>query len=262
MSGTYFAGFDLDKVYETEEARVKDQKTVLPKKSHRKTKKETSQDVRERDVLNTSYQDVVFEERAFRKRRQTEKELLTYTQSLARLRKAGFERHARPQEEFSLIIAGLEGKLSNAREQGVYADMFTSYGEWLSLAFERQGDVLVAYIDPEGLVYKNGYRKSKKFSFAHKEDFDITGKQSGSLIDVQEFGDDFVQFLYGRRFAQLPDEMRMGSRRAQVALPSDGIVWPVGRRVFVYGVDGFCNNWASRGVVAAQKISSGSGGGV
>ncbi|MBI4016820.1 MAG: hypothetical protein HY363_03955, partial [Candidatus Aenigmarchaeota archaeon] len=204
------------------------------------------------------YTNFLVERNAKRDAGQVDKSLMSYDASLANLRSEGFARHARPQEAFGLLADGLEGKLSGALKV-VYDDMLAGYGEWLSLAFEREGDRLVCYLDPEGLVWGDGrYVKDSNFKFAEKKVFDVSGKSSNQWIGLGEFGDDFVRFLYGRSFSDLPVQMREGYQRARVYLPSDKIAWPVGRGDFVrFDVCGFgYYGGASRGVHVVQNFFS------
>ncbi len=262
-----FAGFDLDAVFREEEERLKQEER---RKVFEGKKQGVQGSVKKPDnslaVSNTplivSYQDVLFEERAFRAQGKSDKKLCYFNDSLAELRARGFARHARSQEVFGLLMAGLEGRLSGSLK-GICDDLLTSYGEWLSLAFERQGDILSCYLDPEGLVWDGTQYVKAGFKCLDQRNFNIAGKFSQQLIDLSTFGDDFVQYVYGRCFKDLPSVMREGPKKAQACLPLEGIVWPVGRHGYVCVVDGYYyGSRASRGVVAAQKVLGGSGGGV
>ena len=164
--------------------------------------------------------------------------LYRFDESLEALKAIGYERHLRPVEAFSLLERNLEGKLSE-EEQEIAEDMMIDpyyWGEWLSLAWERKGNVLVAYLDPVGLVWdqkKWSYVK-QDFSCSEKKQFDITGKAYCRNIDLQKFSDDFVEWHYGRKFSELTKEMREGERSAQVYLPAAGVIWPVGRCINLY----------------------------
>ena len=120
----------------------------------------------------------------------------------------------------------------------------------MSLVFERKGDLLVCYLDPSGLVW-NGYTYEKKnFSHAGETTFDVNGINSYQRVGLDKFRPDFVQFLYGRRFDQLPAEMREGDKKVYACLPPDGAAWPVARGDYGYGVSGYCHlfgSMASRG---------------
>ena len=268
MTKKFVAGFDLDKVYEEEEARLKSEREAAEaarrrqelgqKRAGRKPPSPppapaTPPAVVVPPTLIIPYHGIEFEHTAYREAGETDKAVLTYDASLARLRAAGFERHARPQEAFGFLAAGLEWKLT-PQERKIRDDMLTSYGEWLSLAFERQGDTLITYLDPEGLEWggEKGYIKKRSFKYTDTKDFDIAGKMSQHHIDLNQFPDDLIQFLYGHSFADLPQEMRVGQRKAQVYLPPDKTAWPVVGSYFGsrYIVGGF--NYidrASRGVV-------------
>ena len=172
------------------------------------------------------YKGLEFEPLAPRKGK--EKTLPTFDSSLARLRQEKYERHASPSEAFSLICDGLEGKLQGTLKS-VYDDMMSSYGEWLSMAFERKGDLLIAYLHPEGIVWDGKtYVKQNTFKCDSKQNFNIAGKKSNEWVSLQEFGDDFSLLVYSRKFADLPQVMREGNNqfnKAHVYLPADGTAW-------------------------------------
>ncbi|PIR59709.1 MAG: hypothetical protein COU68_04145 [Candidatus Pacebacteria bacterium CG10_big_fil_rev_8_21_14_0_10_45_6] len=269
-----FAGFNLDDVFKQEEERLRNEreeaenrkrKNVLEEKlrakkgpvpatepasppaqtSTPKTKKTKNTPA----TTGIAYAGIIFEPTAHYDG--DDKKLLTYNQSLTRLQKAGYETHARPQEAFGLIIDGLEGKLTGQLSQlkDVQKDMLNSYGEWLSLAIERKGDILVAYLDPEGLAWKKDhYAKTSKFKSSSQKELDIAGKNSEEWINLKEFDDEFTKYFYAREFASLPKEIQ---NKTQVYLPADRTVWPVGCDKF-YIVD-YVSNGASRGVRRAKK---------
>lgn len=207
---------------------------------------------RQSPLVVATYKDLIIEERAYRRDRETEKVLLTYNQSLARLRQAGFERHLRPQEAFGLLIDSLEGKLSE-QEQAITNDMQANYGEFLSMAVERKGNTLVLYLDPENLVYQDGvYAVQGQLHYAEMREFDIQGIPSSQYVDMSRLPTDCVEYIYTRPFSALPEKMREGTYKAQVFLSSTGI-WPVGCVGFDwFYVDGR-DVRASRGVRSAQK---------
>ncbi len=206
-------------------------------------------------IVTASYKGIEFEPLACRKQGASEKMLFYFNNSLVRLTidglEPGFERHPRPQEALGLIMDGIKGKLVDTSFRNMHADMLSSYGEWFSMAFERKGNILIAYLDPEGLVWNsNTYVKNSSFKFVDKQEFDIAGKKSNTWIPLDEFSDDLVQAIYGRKFKDLPQEVREGNFKARMSLPPDGAARPVGRADF----DGMCNVYgyydsrASRGV--------------
>ena len=264
MSSTRFAGFDLEEIYRREELRrekdVADQaRKAREQKGHPLAAPADAGEPAHPPIL--AYHDIAFEQPASRKPDAAEKELLTYDASLARLQKAGFQRHPRPHEAFGLLIGGLEGKLT-AELGAVSDDMLSSYGEWLSMAFARKGKQFTCYTDPVGLVWDNKrstYSKKRNFSHAGEQQFDISGKASGEFIDLKQFDEQLVRLLYGRLFSALPQEIQKGVKRAQIYLPPDGSIWPVGRGDFSwYNVVGYdYGGRASRGVRPAQNFSGG-----
>ncbi len=203
----------------------------------------------------SSYKNVVFEEKAkYSNNNPNEKHLFTYDKSLERIKqKNSNARHARPSEAFGLIIDCLENKVNDEKLLKVKEDMLESYGEWLSCAFERQGNTLIVYLDPEGILWDGSrYAKNKDFKFADKKEFNITGINSREWNDLNKFSDELVKYLYGRIFSDLPTEIKTGHKRAQVYLPPDEKICPVARGIY----DNYCNVYAfgydgraSRGVV-------------
>ena len=181
-----------------------------------------------------------------------EKKLFYYDASLSRIKTINSaNRHPYPSEAFGLIIDGLEGKLSGDCLK-VYEDMIKSYGEWFSMAFERKGNELHAYLDPENLKW-NGSRYGvvgKKLKYSGEEVFDVKGINSGNYVHLENFNPDFVKFMYGRKFEDLPGKMKEGNLRAQIYLPSENTIWPVGRGYFVnrFYIYGYYVDRASRWV--------------
>ena len=178
------------------------------------------------------------------------KRVYHFDESLEALKARGYERHLRPIEAFSLLEKNLEGKLSE-EEQEIAEDMLDFAGEWVSLAWEKRGDVLVAYLDPVGLVWDRGKYVKRDFSCSEERQFDITGKDSQSFLYLKKFPEDFVTWHYGRKFTELPEEMREGSNIASVRLPADGIIWPVSLGYITggkYDVTAFFSHGVSRGV--------------
>jgi hypothetical protein len=205
-------------------------------------------------IAAASYKGIEFEQPAYREQGNADKQLLYFDKSLEHLRAAGFERHARPQEVFGLLIDGLEGKLTGSISD-VQKDMLTSYGEWLSLSFERKGPILIAHLDPEGLVWNGKVYVKENFKEHGHYEFNVSGKKSNEWIPLKEFDNKLIEFLYTRPFKDLPKEIREGDRYARIALPPDGTAWPVGRVSGWYdvGVDG---GRASRGVRSASAKKS------
>ena len=177
-----------------------------------------------------------------------EKIMLSYDKSLERVRNEG-KRHPSPKEAFSLIIDNLEGRLSEELKP-VAEDMCGGFGEWLSMAMERKGDVLICYLHPEGLVWDGKTYVKINFTYAEKEQFNVSGKGSQEMINLSAFDDMLVQYIYGKSFDKLPKEMRKGS----IYLPEEGVVWPAG--ISGYSIfDCRYNLRASRGVKNIERFA-------
>lgn len=241
MAPDEFAGFDLDKIVKDAERR---------KQEAEKEKKVVPAAESPAQTVVSDYRNIVFENPVYHHPVLIRKELLEYDKSLERLRKAGFERHARPKEVFGLMIDNIEGMLSDEYKI-VHDNMFLNAREWLSLAWERQGDILTAYLDPEG-VFSRGYNFDKiNFKFTKEAKFNIAGKKSEEkFIDLSEFDDDFVLWHYGRKFKDLPEKMRVGRERSRIMLPYEDGIWPVVRSAC--GIGKYRMEWdvdsTSRGV--------------
>ena len=103
----------------------------------------------EQQSAGISLDNLVIEERSPRKNAQ--KELFVYDQSLSSLKQRGYSRHLRPDESFRILIDAIENP--NSKYNLIKEDMLSGYGEWLSLAFLRQGDIFHCYLDPENLIW-------------------------------------------------------------------------------------------------------------
>ncbi|MEK6950365.1 MAG: hypothetical protein AABX13_01425 [Nanoarchaeota archaeon] len=230
-------------------------------------------------TAGVDYKSLMFEPRAYRKEGETDyKALLTYDISLARLRQAGLVRHPRPAEVFSLLIDDLEGKLT-PEQRTVANNMLSFPGEWVSLAMERQGNVLVCYFEPEGLVWRpavldrekgrwtKNYYERDNFRFTERKEYILRKRYglfripAGQEINLNQFSDELVTALFSRPFKDLPLKMRkdINDRRVKLRLPPEGELWPVARWGYLdnyYALDGNTNRTtdricyhASRGVV-------------
>ena len=152
---------------------------------------------------------------------------MTYDESLARLQKAGLERHPRPAEVFGLITAHLEGKLADFLGFAKVAESIDS--EWLSLAIKTMNDQLICILDPKNIKWISdvqGYavdENSESFG-TNIFTFDITGPFFESYVGIDKLGGDLVTFLFGRKHADLPKEIQ---KKARIYIPCPGGIWPV-----------------------------------
>ncbi len=186
-------------------------------------------------------------------------ESMTFDKSLISLKERGYQRHARPLEIMSVLFDVLENP--NSKYKSLVDNMIPSPGEegggaceWVSLAFRKKGNILEGALDPENLVYDKSnhiYVTEGKLISGEVRKFDI-----GEAINyhrrriywrpLRVFSDDLVEFLYGRKFAELPEIMRSDKKEMLLKLPSKANRWlPVmlsGRTFMPYGDSG------SRGV--------------
>ncbi len=209
--------------------------------------------------LENSTEKLAIEEKVL-KETNNEKKIYSYNESLERLRKYGYERHLRPNEAFKIIIDALEHPESNYKE--IYKDMMSSFGEWLSLAIERDKDSLNCYSDPEfTLDYK--YLTRRKIKYNQKYTFDIknikTYEDDGfSLNPILErrvtlelLPQDLVCLLYTKKFDDLPEIIK---KKGNILIPEGNIIAPLIRKgVSIYFASSVDIKNASRGVKVWNK---------
>lgn len=160
------------------------------------------------------------------------KQEYTYTRSLLEIKKREYLRHCYPADAFAIICDGLEGKLDSALKP-VFEDMIKGKGEWLSMAFERKGDLLIAYLHPEGFSLDGGINdpdNRSTITYTSEMKFDIKSKKSGRWIPLKEMSDDFNEAIYGRKYANLPQTMRDGLRASVMLPPDDLNIYPIARK--------------------------------
>mgnify|MGYP001573671418 CR=1 FL=1 len=187
-------------------------------------------------------------------RKGNDKELFTYDKSLESIIQRKYERHLRPSEAFKLIIDSLEN--SNSQYQQIKEDMFSSlHGEWLSLAMLRKDkETLICYLDPENLVLDNNKTnyiiQGSSLKHSGEKTFNIKVIESQNCADLNKLPKDLVEFLYSRKYEDLPQVMKKGNIRAQLLLPQEGIIRPVGRegRYYNFDISVDSNDRAGRGV--------------
>ncbi len=207
------------------------------------------------------FNNLIIESRAYNDYGGLKKQLFTFDKSLERIRTAGFLRHLLPCEFFAFVYEGLEGKLTDIGQE-VQKNMLESYGEWLSMAFWRVGNTLHCYEHPENLVRVGSEYDASRMTHSGEKTFSLKkgflhsalpSREFIPLRDVASVCPDLVQYLWSREMSQLPSDIKT---RAGLWLHEEGIVWPVGRQFYDYDVNGYVyGSRASRGVVAAQKIS-------
>ena len=197
--------------------------------------------------LQESYKDLEWELRS--PRDGNYKRVFLYNDSLERIKKEGGNnaRHPYPHEAFSLICDGIEEKLSGDFKR-VYDDMYKDFGEWLSMAWQRKGDKIILYADPENLKWDGSKYviDGKKLIYSNENEFPLAKDiPSERWIGLDQFDAGLIQFLYSRPFAQLPKKMRDGDKIVQLYLPHKKTLWPLGGGCGVFGSDyrGRASRW-------------------
>lgn len=206
-----------------------------------------------------SYKLLVWEKRAYRSSLHLRKQRFSFHDSLVRLQSAGYERHARPHEVFGLLSDGMRGLLPRGSVwQKIYQDMISNYGEWLSIAFERQKNKLLVYVDPEDLVWNQinrCYEKGPLFHASYVSEFHLP-TSSQVPFNLRFFSHDFVHFLCKCPYQELPTCLREGMKSICVWVTSQGTPWPVGRGNINFVVGGPGYVWASRGICTFARFKN------
>jgi len=173
-----------------------------------------------------------------------------FDSGLEALRFKGFQRYARPIEIMTVLIDYLE-KGEKSKYASLAKNMSSCFGEWVSVAFRKRGLFLDVALDPENLTWSYSsrvYYLNLRPIGNNVKSFDIGNKKSGTLIDLGDFPDDLVEYLYGRKFKDLPKKMQEGRKKAQLLFSEDW--WPVGCGDFknYYNFDTHLNYRVLRGV--------------
>ncbi len=198
-------------------------------------------------AVKPALSEIVFEQKAVYEEKEIK--LYTFDASLRALRKRGYERHPRPAEASDLMCRRLEGRLQ-PEQQTVVNDMFSSCGEWLSMAMMREGNLLHCYLDPENLIW-NGNKyvvRGGKLKHAGEEVYSIGSFYWWVPIkNVNDANPALVEKLWSRPYAILPEEIK---QYGLLYLPSENVLWPVGHSNYGgwYDIGAYFNYEASRGV--------------
>ncbi len=180
-----------------------------------------------------------------------------FNESLNRLKDKGWKRHPRPVEIMTVLIDYLEkGDRSRyavlaksiSKDMSIN-NMVSDKGEWLSGAFRKRGNFVDVALDPENFVCRNNIYvvDGGNLVSGGVKTFDIGNKRSREWIYLGDFPDDFVMYLYGRNFKNLPREMRENDN-TRVLFREDNFWWPIGRNCNRYGIIADFVVTASRGV--------------
>jgi len=199
---------------------------------------------------NPPYKAIQFEPLAYLEPNK-HKALFTFDKSCERL-PAGY-RHPLPNEVFSLIIDGLEGRLSEEL-LAVKEDFFKSYGEWLDIVLKPENGMLHCYEQPRKVIHIPDDYDCSKMIFAREKQFPLNGlplKTYVSIKDVASKSPRLVTYVWSRPFENLPSEIQ---NNAGLWIPDHAR--PVGRGNFGINYNFYAFNFnygASRGVVDGKK---------
>jgi hypothetical protein len=168
------------------------------------------------------------------------KEPYTYDESILRLCSAGYDRHARPAEFFSRVLARVDG----TRPADALAKDMDDCPEWLGLAALWTRRRLVLFEDPLGIYWREdlgryhheesefraGERHVHDLDAVHPECFipitDGDQKVTGYYVPVQAMTrvPGLVERLWSKPFRELPAIVR---ERAVLELPPENHIVPM-----------------------------------
>ena len=173
-------------------------------------------------MQQTSYRDLEWELIA---PRDGKKRILNrFDQSIDRTKGTEW-RHPYPWEVYGLLNDGFNSKLAE-RFTYVFEDFKNKcYGEWFNLAFYKKGNILVTYLDPEGIIYDGKkYNISGEFKYSEKREFDIGDKKPYYIYDLSTFKEDFIKFIHGCPLTEIHTEIK-----DSIFVPPEDSIWPYGR---------------------------------
>lgn len=126
--------------------------------------------------------------------------------SLNRLKGEKYERHPLPYEICSLLIAGMEGKLSGD-ESGVEQNILNTDKQFVSLAFKYSNDILHCYEHPINI--KGSDFSQMEYSADRVFRIGSHGTSQGiKLKTLKGCRPELVEYLFSKRFEELPVEIR------------------------------------------------------
>ena len=96
-----------------------------------------------------------------------------FNESLDRLRKAGFKRHLRPVEYFE-ILADVEANGTASPHFELRKNLWSGYGEWLSMAVMLKDGILHIALDPENIAWNS---KKGQYEYAGQASINIPAPQ-------------------------------------------------------------------------------------
>lgn len=157
-----------------------------------------------------------------------DKEFFYFNKSLERLKKAGYERHIRPDEFFSLMVSYFSNKGKSPEEKSrVIEDMLTGHGEWLSAAVRRDEKRIILYLDPENVVWNGRTYSTKEEDVICSEKLEFEaelGKElTFNMLDLELRSLDLFEFLCPTLLDSLPNELL----EVQFYIPASDMIMPL-----------------------------------
>lgn len=154
--------------------------------------------------VEDSYKQIEFQLYATKHRNGT---MFLFSSSLDSIKSAKFERHPLPHEICSLLIAGIEGKLSGA-ESGLEQGILHSQEQFLSIMFRYAGGILHCYENPENVIGSNNVSNMR---YSADRIFNIPNLAINipyKLDLLAKTCPELVAYLFSRPYEKLPEEIR------------------------------------------------------
>ncbi len=178
------------------------------------------------DIVNAKYANVViapevhseydFEQRAYRLEGRERKHRLDYNSSLIRIKEAGYERHLTCKEHFSILLKLYNDDCEEANK--LLNDMTFDYGEWLSHQFKTEDDEsLSIYFNPFDITAFGNFKYESKKTIPARR---LNSVARGQLIDFGMFGNEFLEFMFGIKVEDFPEQLCKGKNRLKIRLPT------------------------------------------
>lgn len=142
-----------------------------------------------------------------------DKELYYFDKSVERLEEAGYDRHLRPNEIFSILTGYYNGSAKDPYRK-IAEDITYGGGEWLSLAVQRSKNTLACYIDPQNIKWRQPrhYVEGQDVICSKKVEFDtscLEEESTISLLDLDQRAPELLEFFCSANsYDDLPEKMR------------------------------------------------------
>ena len=143
---------------------------------------------------------------------------LFFTESLERIKEAGFERHPRPAEFLGFLLDYWEGKFE---ENTILTQLAESArdlrGTWLSAAVElklKHDNCYMFHTDPPNICYdptKGGYYADGVLRHQGGMYFEVDEIPEKGEFETHMLSDRLMRYLYGIGFDKLPFRLQLGN---------------------------------------------------